>query len=139
MRQRRVRHSKVRQGAAGLGGVRQGSAAQKVRRDTARRDAKDPETQGRPHHGPNTGSPEARKPGRPDRTFLRKLRTNSLPGRNRGERRVPDDGCGNKFDIARSLHYLCRMIAYERTTLANGLTVAVNRDRASKLAAVNIL
>lgn len=31
------------------------------------------------------------------------------------------------------------MIAYERTTLANGLTVAVNRDRASKLAAVNIL
>ena len=43
------------------------------------------------------------------------------------------------MDIARSLHYLCRMIAYERTTLANGLTVAVNRDRASKLAAVNIL
>ena len=31
------------------------------------------------------------------------------------------------------------MIADERTTLANGLTVAVNRDRASKLAAVNIL
>ena len=31
------------------------------------------------------------------------------------------------------------MIAYERTTLANGLTVAVNRVRASKLAAVNIL
>lgn len=31
------------------------------------------------------------------------------------------------------------MIAYERKTLANGLTVAVNRDRASKLAAVNLL
>ena len=30
------------------------------------------------------------------------------------------------------------MIAYERKTLANGLTVAVNRDRASKLAAVNL-
>lgn len=31
------------------------------------------------------------------------------------------------------------MIAFERKTLANGLTVAVNRDRASKLAAVNLL
>lgn len=31
------------------------------------------------------------------------------------------------------------MIAYRRKTLANGLTVAVNRDRASKLAAVNLL
>ena len=31
------------------------------------------------------------------------------------------------------------MIAYERKTLANGLTVAVNRDRASKPAAVNLL
>ena len=31
------------------------------------------------------------------------------------------------------------MIAYERKTLANGLTVAVNRYRASKLAAVNLL
>lgn len=31
------------------------------------------------------------------------------------------------------------MIRYKRTTLANGLVVLVNRDRASKLAAVNIL
>lgn len=31
------------------------------------------------------------------------------------------------------------MIPYTRKTLPNGLTVVVNRDRASKLAAVNIL
>ena len=31
------------------------------------------------------------------------------------------------------------MIPYKRHTLSNGLTVAVNRDRQSKLAAVNIL
>ena len=31
------------------------------------------------------------------------------------------------------------MIPYRRKTLPNGLTVAVNRDRASKLAAVNVL
>ena len=31
------------------------------------------------------------------------------------------------------------MIEYKKRTLANGLTVVVNRDKASKLAAVNIL
>ena len=31
------------------------------------------------------------------------------------------------------------MISYEKTTLANGLTVIANRDRASRLAAVNVL
>ena len=41
------------------------------------------------------------------------------------------------------MHYLRlkphTMIPYKRHTLSNGLTVAVNRDRQSKLAAVNIL
>jgi len=86
MRQRRVRHSKVRQGAARCGRVRRDSAeygrtarhkkcggtrrggARKTRR---RRDGRITVRTQAP--------PEARKPGRPDRTFLRKLRTNSLP------------------------------------------------------------
>ena len=31
------------------------------------------------------------------------------------------------------------MISYDKTSLANGLTVIVNRDKASRMAAVNIL
>ena len=37
------------------------------------------------------------------------------------------------------LCYLCVMISYRKHTLANGLTVVVNRDRSSRLAAVNML
>ena len=49
-------------------------------------------------------------------------------------RTAPDGLPGNGF-----FRTFARMIPYTRKTLSNGLVVSVNRDRASKLAAVNIL
>ena len=57
---------------------------------------------------------------------------------------LPEGSTGQPHAIPvcshRTFSYLCAtMIPYTRKTLPNGLTVVVNRDRASKLAAVNIL
>ncbi len=52
---------------------------------------------------------------------------------------MPASKNGIGIVIEAQKRYLCIMIRYETATLDNGLTVAVNRDRSSKLAAVNIL